>query len=236
MSSGEEDAKVESGLVQQSAAPGKARPPPCRRTLRPSPLAASLRGQRRLRDAASAGDAARVRSLLDEHGAEPGAADSKGRTALHFAACAGDEATVRLLVERGADANRRDSLGNTPLHLAACSHRSAVVTALLRAGARPDAADGAGRTPLQLARGKLALLQRPPGSERSLVGLRAEVQQILSLLRAYAEKMGRQSDCEVLGELVSRLHLTTTRGEVDAISDLLAGFTNLSLQRENECH
>lgn len=174
--------------------------------------------------------------MLDEHGAEPGAADSKGRTALHFAACAGDEPTVRLLVERGADANPRDSLGNTPLHLAACSHRPAVVTTLLRAGARPDAADGAGRTPLQLARGKLALLQIPPGSEKTFEGLRSEVRQILSLLRAYAERRGRQSDCEVLGELVSQLQLTTTRDEVDAISDLLAGFTNLSLQRENECH
>uniref|UniRef100_A0A8C4X0D2 Ankyrin repeat domain 54 n=1 Tax=Eptatretus burgeri TaxID=7764 RepID=A0A8C4X0D2_EPTBU len=157
MSSGEEDATLESGFVQQSAAPGKVRPPPFRRAFRPSPLSAS------------AGDAARVRLLLDEHGAEPGAADSKGRTALHFAACAGDEPTVRLLVERGADANPRDSLGNTPLHLAACSHRPAVVTTLLRAGARPDAADGAGRTPLQLARGKL--YRYPPSLHSSHIFL-----------------------------------------------------------------
>ncbi|NJL27462.1 MAG: FAD-dependent oxidoreductase [Thermoanaerobaculia bacterium] len=64
----------------------------------------------RLLEAARAGDAARVASLL-EAGAEIDATDADGETALLFAAMAGHTAVVRQLVAAGADTTHKDNLG-----------------------------------------------------------------------------------------------------------------------------
>uniref|UniRef100_A0AAA9T479 Ankyrin repeat domain-containing protein 54 n=1 Tax=Bos taurus TaxID=9913 RepID=A0AAA9T479_BOVIN len=171
-----------------------------------------------------------VQQLLEE-GTDPCAADDKGRTALHFASCNGNDQIVQLLLDHGADPNQRDGLGNTPLHLAACTNHAPVITTLLRGGARVDALDRAGRTPLHLAKSKLNILQE--GHSQCLEAVRLEVKQIIQMLREYLERLGRHEQRERLDDLCTRLQKTSTREQVDEVTDLLASFTSLSLQMQN---
>lgn len=171
-----------------------------------------------------------VQQLLED-GADPCAADDKGRTALHFASCNGNDQIVQLLLDHGADPNQRDGLGNTPLHLAACTNHAPVITTLLRGGARVDALDRAGRTPLHLAKSKLNILQE--GHSQCLDAVRLEVKQIIQMLREYLERLGRHEQRERLDDLCTRLQMTSTREQVDEVTDLLASFTSLSLQMQN---
>ena len=60
-------------------------------------------------EAAAAGDAAGVRSLLDR-GASPDERDGSGRTAVTAAVYAGSAETVRLLVAAGADVDAQDDI------------------------------------------------------------------------------------------------------------------------------
>ncbi|KAL7982399.1 hypothetical protein Chor_009997 [Crotalus horridus] len=170
-----------------------------------------------------------VMQLLED-GADPCAADDKGRTALHFASCNGNDRIVQLLLDHGADPNQRDGLGNTPLHLAACTNHVPVITMLLRGGARVDALDRAGRTPLHLARSKLNILQ--DGLSQSLEVVRLEVKQIIQMLREYLDRLGRHEQREQLDDLCTRLQMTSTKEQVDEVTDLLASFTSLSLQKQ----
>ncbi|KAF4799095.1 Ankyrin repeat domain-containing protein 54 [Turdus rufiventris] len=168
---------------------------------------------KRLREAANSNDLDTVQQLLED-GADPCAADDKGRTALHFASCNGNDHIVQLLLDHGADPNQRDGLGNTPLHL----------------GARVDALDRAGRTPLHLAKSKLNILQE--GFSHSLEAVRLEVKQIIQMLREYLDRLGRHEQKEQLDDLCSRLQMTSTKEQVDEVTDLLASFTSLSLQMQ----
>ncbi|XP_025062667.1 ankyrin repeat domain-containing protein 54 isoform X1 [Alligator sinensis] len=171
-----------------------------------------------------------VQQLLED-GVDPCAADDKGRTALHFASCNGNDRIVQLLLDHGADPNQRDGLGNTPLHLAACTNHVPVITTLLRGGARVDALDRAGRTPLHLAKSKLNILQE--GLSQSLEAVRLEVKQIIQMLREYLERLGHHEQREQLDDLCSKLQMTSTKEQVDEVTDLLASFTSLSLQMQN---
>ncbi|XP_058720404.1 ankyrin repeat domain-containing protein 54 isoform X2 [Poecile atricapillus] len=184
---------------------------------------------KRLREAANSNDLDTVQQLLED-GTDPCAADDKGRTALHFASCNGNDHIVQLLLDHGADPNQRDGLGNTPLHLAACTNHVPVITTLLRGGARVDALDRAGRTPLHLAKSKLNILQE--GFSHSLEAVRLEVKQIIQMLREYLDRLGRHEQKEQLDDLCSRLQMTSTKEQVDEVTDLLASFTSLSLQMQ----
>uniref|UniRef100_A0A3B5REZ2 Ankyrin repeat domain-containing protein 54 n=1 Tax=Xiphophorus maculatus TaxID=8083 RepID=A0A3B5REZ2_XIPMA len=188
------------------------------------------RHQRAVRNLGPLGKDIYVRKLLQDD-IDPCAADDKGRTALHFSSCNGNDSIVQLLLSYGADPNQRDSLGNTPLHLAACTNHVPVITTLLRSGARVDALDRAGRTPLHLARSKLNILQE--GESRSLETLRGEVTQIIQMLREYLNLMGQSEAKERLEHISTQLQHTRTREQVDEVTDLLAGFTSLSLQKQN---
>ncbi|XP_039319036.1 ankyrin repeat domain-containing protein 54 isoform X3 [Saimiri boliviensis] len=168
---------------------------------------------------------------LLEDGADPCAADDKGRTALHFASCNGNDQIVKLLLDHGADPNQRDGLGNTPLHLAACTNHVPVITTLLRGGARVDALDRAGRTSLHLAKSKLNILQE--GHAQCLETVRLEVKQIIHMLREYLNRLGRHDQREQLDDLCTHLQMTTTKEQVDEVTDLLASFTSLSLQMQS---
>ncbi|XP_059328817.1 ankyrin repeat domain-containing protein 54 isoform X2 [Ammospiza nelsoni] len=137
---------------------------------------------------------------------------------------------IQLLLDHGADPNQRDGLGNTPLHLAACTNHVPVITTLLRGGARVDALDRAGRTPLHLAKSKLNILQE--GFSHSLEAVRLEVKQIIQMLREYLDRLGRHEQKEQLDDLCSRLQMTSTKEQVDEVTDLLASFTSLSLQMQ----
>ncbi|XP_012576085.1 PREDICTED: ankyrin repeat domain-containing protein 54 isoform X3 [Condylura cristata] len=150
---------------------------------------------------------------------------------LRDSANANDVETVQLLLDHGADPNQRDGLGNTPLHLAACTNHVPVITTLLRGGARVDALDRAGRTPLHLAKSKLNILQE--GHSQCLQAVRLEVKQIIQMLREYLERLGRHEQRERLDDLCTRLQMTSTREQVDEVTDLLASFTSLSLQMQD---
>ncbi|XP_034449236.1 ankyrin repeat domain-containing protein 54 [Hippoglossus hippoglossus] len=194
------------------------------------PMGKDVYAVKRLREAANSNDIDTVRKLLQDD-IDPCAADDKGRTALHFSSCNGNESIVQLLLSHGADPNQRDSLGNTPLHLAACTNHVPVITTLLRGGARVDALDRAGRTPLHLARSKLNILQE--GDSRSLETLRGEVTQIIQMLREYLNLMGQSEAKERLEHISTQLQHTRTKEQVDEVTDLLASFTSLSLQKQN---
>lgn len=194
------------------------------------PMGKDIYAVKRLREAANSNDIDTVRRLLLDD-IDPCAADDKGRTALHFSSCNGNESIVQLLLSYGADPNQRDGLGNTPLHLAACTHHVPVITTLLRGGARVDALDRAGRTPLHLARSKLNILQE--GDSRSIDTLRGEVTQIIQMLREYLNVMGQSEARERLEHISTQLQHTRTKEQVDEVTDLLASFTSLSLQKQN---
>ncbi|XP_071387356.1 ankyrin repeat domain-containing protein 54 [Centroberyx affinis] len=194
------------------------------------PIGKDIYAVKRLREAANGNDIDTVRKLLQDD-IDPCAADDKGRTALHFSSCNGNESIVQLLLSYGADPNQRDGLGNTPLHLAACTNHVPVITTLLRGGARVDALDRAGRTPLHLARSKLNILQE--GDSRSLETLRGEVTQIIQMLREYLNLMGQSEARERLEHISTQLQHTRTKEQVDEVTDLLASFTSLSLQKQN---
>jgi ankyrin repeat protein len=90
-------------------------------------------------EAASAGDAPRVATLLD---ANPGIINERGgsgtRTALHFAASARREDVVRILLEHGADPNIRcEGDAATPLHFAAEHGDMGIIRLLIEHGADP---------------------------------------------------------------------------------------------------
>ncbi|XP_061495076.1 ankyrin repeat domain-containing protein 54 isoform X1 [Rhineura floridana] len=193
------------------------------------PLGKEIHALKRLREAANSNDLETVQQLLED-GVDPCAADDKGRTALHFASCNGNDSIVQLLLDHGADPNQRDGLGNTPLHLAACTNHVPIITTLLRGGARVDALDRAGRTPLHLAKSKLNILQE--GLSQSLEAVRLEVKQIIQMLREYLERLGRHEQQGQLDDLCTRLQMTSTKEQVDEVTDLLASFTSLSLQKQ----
>ena len=102
-------------------------------------------------DAASRGDAAAVRALL-ERGADVQTARPDGMTALHWAAMRSDLELADMLLYAGAHLEATTRLGrHTPLHVAGRSGRAPVVRALLEAGADPHARTASGATPLHLA-------------------------------------------------------------------------------------
>ncbi|XP_030671443.1 ankyrin repeat domain-containing protein 54 isoform X1 [Nomascus leucogenys] len=236
--------KIPAGRLRRAARPHR----------RLGPTGKEVHALKRLRDSANANDVETVQQLLED-GADPCAADDKGRTALHFASCNGNDQIVQLLLDHGADPNQRDGLGNTPLHLAACTNHVPVITTLLRggmwflplsslspsppecspqlvpAGARVDALDRAGRTPLHLAKSKLNILQE--GHAQCLEAVRLEVKQIIHMLREYLERLGQHEQRERLDDLCTRLQMTSTKEQVDEVTDLLASFTSLSLQMQS---
>ncbi|PNJ49551.1 ANKRD54 isoform 6, partial [Pongo abelii] len=201
--------KIPAGRLRRAARPHR----------RLGPTGKEVHALKRLRDSANANDVETVQQLLED-GADPCAADDKGRTALHFASCNGNDQIVQLLLDHGADPNQRDGLGNTPLHLEYSPQ-------LVPAGARVDALDRAGRTPLHLAKSKLNILQE--GHAQCLEAVRLEVKQIIHMLREYLERLGQHEQRERLDDLCTRLQMTSTKEQVDEVTDLLASFTSLSL-------
>lgn len=108
-------------------------------------------------EAAAAGDAGRVRELLDEDRSRANAFAGDGFTPLGLAAFFKRPEAVRLLIERGADAApaSRNQPAFTPLHSAVATDAGprdlGIVRALLEAGAPVNARSGSGGTPLHTA-------------------------------------------------------------------------------------
>lgn len=91
-----------------------------------------------LRRAASSGDLATVKELLDQ-GVDVNAANQYGGTALAFACDKGRTEVVKLLLERGANPNTKDTFYNfTPIGWAAQKGHGEIVRLLVSKGAEAD--------------------------------------------------------------------------------------------------
>lgn len=97
--------------------------------------------------AASAGDVAAVRSML-EAGASADEAEPDGTTALHWAARGELAEVVRLLLDAGAAPDAANRYGVTPLLLASAHPSGGATRLLLEAGADANLANPEGQTPL----------------------------------------------------------------------------------------
>jgi len=107
------------------------------------------------------GDAARVRTLLQQH-ADVNASDLDGTTALDWAVRRDDVETVGLLLNGGASATAANRYGISPLLVACEIGNVEVIDKLLRAGADANSANAAGETALMIAArtGKAAAVKR----------------------------------------------------------------------------
>ncbi len=101
----------------------------------------------RLAQAAKAGDAEAIRTLLQSR-VDVNASMPDGSTALHWAAYHDDLAMAEALLRSGARADVANDLGATPLHLACINRNAAMVERLLAAGADASAALVNGETVL----------------------------------------------------------------------------------------
>ena len=110
--------------------------PPGMKTAREHARQITAGGSTALHLAASSGDVASARALLDR-GAEINDAAAEGYSALVLAAFAGNGPVARLLVERGADPNAAGA-GYAALHAAVLRGDIETIKALLAKGADPN--------------------------------------------------------------------------------------------------
>lgn len=104
-------------------------------------------------EAAAAGDADRVRELVDREPHLASADSADGYSPLGLAAFFKHRAVVKYLLVRGADVHATSRQGRfTPLHSAVATDAAAcdaeIVRLLVGAGANPNARSAAGNTPL----------------------------------------------------------------------------------------
>lgn len=188
-------------------------------------------GERRLRQAVSSGNITLVEELLLE-GVNPCSADDKLRSALHMAAAAGNERTVKLLLDFGANPNQKDLIGNTALHLAACTNKVPVVTLLLQRGTDVNLLDQSGRTPLHCAASRLKFLHE--NRQFTSFQLKAEVMQIVTMMREYLSRSSEGELPRELNEIYDQLEQTTTQEEIDTVGDMLSQFADLHIKKINK--
>ena len=109
-----------------------------------------LTAESSLAKAATRGDLAKVKLLIDE-GTNVNITDALGRTPLHMAIFYSHPKTSALLIASGANTNAKDRTGMTPLHAAVLVGGEDEVELLLDKKADIKAVSETGLTPLHLA-------------------------------------------------------------------------------------
>jgi ankyrin repeat protein len=104
-----------------------------------------------LLDAARAGDAESVRSLLRQASVDVNVAAPDGTTPLHWAVQRDDAAIVQLLLGSGANAAAVNRYGVPPLAVAAVNGNAGILKMLLEKGADPNVGLSADETPIMTA-------------------------------------------------------------------------------------
>jgi len=102
--------------------------------------------------AASEGDLAKMKQLVEKSGVNINAQGQMNRTALHLACLYGKMEIVMYLVEKGANKELPASSGEVPLHLASLNGHFNVVEFLLSEGANWKATNNSGKKPSDYAR------------------------------------------------------------------------------------
>jgi ankyrin repeat protein len=111
---------------------------------------ANAEGKTALMVAATTGDVALIRLLIERH-AKPSVTNRRGGTALMYAAANNQLGAIELLLRHGANVNTRAENGWTALTLAAAKGHHEVVAELTRSGANPNIPDVYGWTALMRA-------------------------------------------------------------------------------------
>ena len=101
-------------------------------------------------DAIKAGDAARVRALIDKR-VDVNATQADGTTPLHWAVDRDQPEIVQMLIRAGANVKAANRYGATPLWLASVNGNAKTMAMLLEAGADASSANGDGETALMVA-------------------------------------------------------------------------------------
>jgi uncharacterized protein len=156
--------------------------------LQPGTALAAAGGETPLVEAARAGNAAAVRTLLAGR-ADVHQASGDGSTALHWAAHRADAGITDALLRAGARVDAVTDLGVTPLYLACTNHSAPIVARLLEAGADPNLALPGGETPLMnCARTGDAAAVRALTARGARVDTRESAHQQTALMWAAAER------------------------------------------------
>ena len=191
--------------------------------------------------AARAGNAVRIRRLLDQ-GADPNFEDRKGRAALLLSAKGGHGESAQALLARGADANATDENGKSVLMYAAENGDGKLVKALLQRKVDVNAANKFGETALINAawRGRKSvantLLDR--GAEIDLPDLEGGTALIWAVINGHTEVLDllveRHADINwVDNSGLTALSRAAWNGEKEAVESLLEHGAD-SLVRDKE--
>ncbi|HET9216314.1 MAG TPA: ankyrin repeat domain-containing protein [Terriglobia bacterium] len=168
----------------------------------------------------AAGDARKVRLLL-EHGADVNKASLLGRTPLLVAAgIEGTLETVKLLAERGADVNAADTAGVTPLIAAAFVDNRAVAKFLIEEGANVNARATLGANTALMG----ASINGNTDLTRLLLAHKADVNAIS------ADRGGTAKNGPVAFGYVTSLHVSVSSGSPQTVQLLLDSGARLNAQ------
>ncbi len=143
-------------------------------------------------DAATKGDVAELRTLLEAGTDIDIKVSATQATALIYAAVNGRMEAVSFLLERGASVYEADMFKRTALHWAAHVGHEDMVRALLRAGASPDATEMDDMTPEDVASSK-------------------GFQEVEQILRDWSREQGRNGDSDPDPEKVRKHSLVASK-------------------------